>query len=316
MVDSDDWVNLGGSDIGTNVGLPSEDLSGTAKCFEKYKFDALFVIGGFEAFRAVSQLRKAREQYHSFRIPLILLPASMSNGVPGTEYSLGSDTSLNTLVNFCDVIRQSASSSRRCVFVVEAQGGESGYLATLAGLAVGAVTVYTPDRCIDLERLSGDVGFLRRYFERDHGANQAGKIIIRNERSSPIYSTEMVAKIMQDEGKNRFQVQGVVPGHFQQGGKVSPIDRIRGFRLAVKCMEHLESFAGSSADEIMNDERSATVIGFKGSHVCLSPFGGSTGVEATDADWQRQRPVNEPWMEVQSVVDALSGRASREVQFG
>ncbi|EAU31908.1 6-phosphofructokinase beta subunit [Aspergillus terreus NIH2624] len=310
VLESDDWLNLGGSDIGTNCGLPSEDMHTTAKCFELYRFDALFVIGGFEAFTAISQLRLAREVYPAFRIPLILLPASVSNNVPGTEYSLGSDTSLNTLVTFCDVIRQSASSSGHCVFVVEAQGADSGYLATLAGLAVGAATVYTPDRKINLARLSGDVAYLRQQFGQDHGANQAGKIIIRNERTSPIYTTEMIAKILQDEGNNRFQAQGVVPGHFQQGGHVSPIDRIRAFRMAVKCMEHLESFAGRSADEIMADEDSVTVIGFKDSHVQLSPFGGLTGVEATDTNWAHQRPVHEPWLKLQHVVDALSGRAS------
>ncbi|KAF9894718.1 hypothetical protein FE257_006608 [Aspergillus nanangensis] len=308
---TDDWVNLGGSEIGTNCSLPSEDMETTAACFEKYRFDALFVIGGFEAFTAISQLRKAREQYRALRIPLILLPASMSNDVPGTEYSLGSDTSLNTLVGFCDVIRQSASSSRHCVFVVETQG--SGHLATLAGLAVGAVTVYTPERGMDLQRIMGDVKFLRDQFSQDHGANQAGKIIIRNERTSRVYNTHVVAKIMQDEGNHRFSAQGVVPGHFQQGGKVSPIDRIRAFRMAIKCMEHLESFAGRSADEIMDDDHSVTVIGIKDSHICLSPFGGQHGVEATETDWQRQRPSNELWMELQDVVDALSGRGSMAV---
>src|SRR5437773_524610 len=99
-LESDLWVNEGGSEIGTNRGLPSEDMAKTAYCFELYKFDALLVIGGFEAFVAISQLRKAREQYPVFKIPLVLLPATISNNVPGTEFSLGSDTCLNALVSF------------------------------------------------------------------------------------------------------------------------------------------------------------------------------------------------------------------------
>ena len=87
----------------------------TAKVIEMYKFDALFLIGGFEAFTAASQLRKAREQFDALKIPLVVLPATVSNNVPGTEYSLGSDTCLNTLLGFCDAIRQSASASRRRV---------------------------------------------------------------------------------------------------------------------------------------------------------------------------------------------------------
>src|SRR6266498_1033325 len=121
-LDVDGWVNQGGSEIGTNRGLPSEDLAKTAECFELYKFDALFVIGGFEAFSACAELRKAREKYDVFKIPLIVLPATISNNVPGTEYSLGSDTCLNALIRYCDDIRQSASSSRRRVFIVETQG--------------------------------------------------------------------------------------------------------------------------------------------------------------------------------------------------
>ncbi|KAE8354402.1 phosphofructokinase 2 [Aspergillus coremiiformis] len=307
-LESGDWVNDGGSDIGTNAGLPSDDMETTAQCFEQYKFDALFVIGGFEAFTAVSQLRKAREQYPAFRIPLVLLPACMANNVPGTEYSLGSDTSLNTLVYFCDVVRQSASSSGHCVFVVEAQGAE--YLATAAALAAGAMTVYTPDRGITLQNLTGDIEYLRQQFAQDHGANRSGKLIIRNDQTSTIYSTAEIASIIKQESNNRFDAQGVVPGHFQQGGKVSSIDRIRAFRLAVKCMEHLETFAGRSADEIMGDEKSAVVISIKQSHIRLLSMGGPTGVEATDTDWKRQRPKTQNWLEIQEAVDSLSGRSS------
>ena len=144
------WVNKGGSEIGTNRGLPSEDIEKTAKCFSIYEFDALFVIGGFEAFTALSELRKARDKYPAFRIPMILLPATISNNVPGSDYSIGSDTCLNALVQYCDAIRQSASASRRRVFVVETQGGKSGYVATLAGLCVGALCVYTPEEGINI----------------------------------------------------------------------------------------------------------------------------------------------------------------------
>jgi 6-phosphofructokinase 1 len=64
-----------------------------------YRFEALLVIGGFEAFIAVSQRLKARDQYEAFKIPLILLPANIGNDVPRTK-SLGNETYLNTLVNF------------------------------------------------------------------------------------------------------------------------------------------------------------------------------------------------------------------------
>ena len=92
------WISRGGSEIGTNRDLPSKaGIQETADCFKLWNFDALFIIGGFEAFTALSELRVAREKFPSFRIPMALLPATISNNVPGTEFSIGSDTCLNAL---------------------------------------------------------------------------------------------------------------------------------------------------------------------------------------------------------------------------
>ncbi|CAG8935567.1 unnamed protein product [Penicillium salamii] len=308
-LEADSWVNEGGSDIGTNRTLPSADMENTAKCFELYKFDALFVVGGFEAFTAVSELRQARAKYDAFKIPLIVLPATISNNVPGTEYSLGSDTCLNTLIDFCDAIRQSASSSRRRVFVIETQGGKSGYIATTAGLAVGAVAVYIPEQGVDIKMLSRDIDFLRDNFIRDKGANRAGKIILRNECASSTYTTQFIADMIKEEAKGRFESRAAVPGHFQQGGKPSPMDRVRALRMAIRCMEHIEGYAGKSRDDIAADPLSSAVIGVKGSQVLFSPMGGDTGLEETETDWARRRPKSEFWLELQDVVNVLSGRS-------
>jgi 6-phosphofructokinase 1 len=78
------------------------------------------------------------------------MQATISNNVPGTEYSVGSDTCLNALIQYCDACKQSASASRRRVFVIETQGGKSGYVATVAGLSIGALAVYTPEEGISV----------------------------------------------------------------------------------------------------------------------------------------------------------------------
>ncbi|OKL62420.1 ATP-dependent 6-phosphofructokinase [Talaromyces atroroseus] len=310
-LESDNWVNEGGSEIGTNRGLPGDDLEATARAFEKYKFGALFIVGGFEAFTAASQLRKGREFYSAFKIPTVVLPATISNNVPGTEYSLGSDTCLNTLIDFCDAIRQSASSSRRRVFVVETQGGRSGYIATTAGLSIGAAAVYIPEEGINIKMLARDIEFLRANFASDRGANRAGKIILRNETASQTYTTQVIADMIKEEAGGRFESRAAVPGHFQQGGKPSPMDRVRALRMAIKCMQHLESFVGKSPDEIAQDEFSSSVIGVKGSQVLFSPMGGPGGLEFTDTDWDKRRPKNEFWLELQGLVDILSGRSHK-----
>lgn len=305
---------MGGSEIGTNRSLPSDDLDTTAHCFEKYEFDALFIIGGFEAFASLSQLRTARTRFPSFRIPMILLPATVSNNVPGTEHSLGSDTCLNALVYFCDVIRQSASASRNRVFVIETQGGSSGYVATVAGLAVGAYAVYIPEEGIKLDMIARDVRGLRRTFDTVHGESRAGKLLLRNERASTTYSTEAMGAIIRDEAAGRFETRTANPGHFQQGDKPSPLDRVRAMRLATKCMQELEELHSLSGEDIMNDERASSVIGIRGRDVIINPMGGSTGLEASDTDWNARRPEKDFWRGMRAVSDMLSGRflAERE----
>ena len=132
----DNWTTRGGSELGTNRVLPDFDLGTVASKFQQHNIDSLLIIGGFEAFQALLSLERARSNYPRFQIPMVCLPATISNNVPMTEFSLGSDTSLNALVEACDAIKQSASASRNRVFVVETQGGMSGYIATLGALAV------------------------------------------------------------------------------------------------------------------------------------------------------------------------------------
>ena len=304
-LDVDGLVNQGGSEIGTNRGLPSEDMAKTAECFGLYKFDALFVIGGFEAFTAVSELRKARQQYPVFKIPICVLPATISNNVPGTEYSIGTDTCLNALIRYCDDIRQSASSSRRRVFIVETQGGRSGYVATMAGLSIGALAVYIPEQGINIKMLARDIEHLRQSFALDRGESRAGKIILRNERASSTYTTEMIANMIKEEANGRFESRFAVPGHVQQGGEPSPMDRVRSLRMAIKCMQHLESFAEKTPDEIASDGLSTAVIGIKGAQVV---FSGMKHLEENETDWKDRRPKDEFWLGLIDIVETLSGR--------
>ena len=306
-LDAESWSSRGGSEIGTNRTLPSENLEEVAHVFDKYDIQGLFVIGGFEAFTSVSELRKARDTYRAFKIPMVILPATVSNNVPGTEYSLGSDTCLNALIEFCDTCRQSASASRRRVFVIETQGGQSGYIATIAGLSIGALAVYTPEEGINLKMLDRDIDHLRDTFARDRGQSRAGKIILRNEQASATYTTELIAAMIKEEGKGRFEARVGIPGHFQQGKEPSPMDRVRGVRFGVKSLQHIESFAGKTRSEIADDPMSAVVIGIRGAKV---RFADMETVERKETDWKHRRPKNEYWMALKGIVDTLSGRAT------
>ena len=304
-LEAENWISKGGSEIGTNRNLPSEDYETTAWCMEHFKIDALFAVGGFEAFTAISQMRQARDKYPSFRIPMVILPATVSNNVPGTEYSIGSDTCLNSLIEYCDACRQSASASRRRVFVIETQGGASGYIATIAGLSVGALAVYTPEEGINIKMLDRDIEHLRETFDHDRGQSRAGKIILRNEKASKTYTTEVIANIIREEARGRFESRVGIPGHWQQGTVPSPMDRVRATRFGIRSLQHLESFVGRTPEEIAADEMSVVVIGIRGAKVQLQPM---ERVERDETDWKDRRPKDEFWMELKELVDTLSGR--------
>lgn len=302
----DGWASKGGSEIGTNRELPSESgMEHIANLIEQYRFDGLFIVGGFEAYHAISQLRKARDEYPSLCIPIALLPATISNNVPGTEYSIGSDTCLNELTSYCDKIKQSASATRRRVFVIETQGGRSGYVATLAGLGVGASAVYTPEEGISLDMLAADVRHLKEVFAHDKGQSRAGRLILINEKASKVYNAKLVADIIREEAHDRFESRDSIPGHVQQGGVPSAMDRCRAVRLAIKCIEHLETFGKGAHNKVKKDPTSTAVIGIKGASVVFTPM---KTLEEEDTDWPNRRPISAYWTGMKQVVDVLGGR--------
>lgn len=310
----DGWASKGGSEIGTNRELPEESgIELIAELIEKYKFDALFLIGGFEAFHSISQLRKARSRFPSLSIPMTLLPATISNNVPGTEYSLGSDTCLNELVAYCDKIKQSASATRRRVFVIETQGGRCGYVAILGGLGVGASAVYIPEEGISLDMLNADVGHLKEVFRKDRGQSRAGRLILVNEKSSRVFSARLIADIIREEAHDRFESRDSIPGHVQQGGVPSAMDRCRAVRLAIKCIQHLEQYGPkpqTNPEKINKDPLSASVIGIQGADVIFSPM---ETLEEKETDWKNRRPIAAHWLEYKEVVDILGGRPAYPV---
>ncbi|OAA47060.1 6-phosphofructokinase [Metarhizium rileyi] len=302
----DGWASKGGSEIGTNRELPEESgMELIANLIEQYEFDALFIVGGFEAFHSVAQLRKARDEYPSLCIPICLLPATISNNVPGTEYSLGSDTCLNELVSYCDKIKQSASATRRRVFVIETQGGRCGYVATLSGLSVGASAVYIPEEGISLSMLNADVNHLKHVFKNDRGQSRAGRLILVNEKASKVYDAKLIASIIREEAHDRFESRESIPGHVQQGGVPSPMDRCRAVRLAIKCIQHLEDFGCNAHNRVKKDPNSTSVIGIQGSEVVFTPM---KALEEQGTDWPNRRPKAAHWLEVRDVVDMLGGR--------
>ena len=325
-IDVENWHNLGGSELGTNRSVAAEDLGTIAYYFQKFKFDGLIILGGFEGFKSLKQLREGRETHPIFNIPMVLIPCTISNNVPGTEYSLGVDTCLNTLVKYLDDIKQSASATRRRVFVVEVQGGHSGYIASFIGLITGAVSVYTPEDKISLSSIMEDLSLLKENFRHDQGEDRNGKIVIRNEKASSVYSTELIANIIAEQSKGKFGVRTAIPGHVQQGAFPSSKDRVTAARFAVKCCKFLEqwnkknlakgnddahvlrfkySAQGEKVPTVEHEDDSAAVICVNGSRVTFKPIA-ELWEKETSLEYRKGLEVH--WEDFKQIGDILSGR--------
>ncbi|GAC94034.1 6-phosphofructokinase [Pseudozyma hubeiensis SY62] len=316
----DNWATRGGSELGVNRHLPDIDIGAVAAKLQEHKIEGLLIVGGFEAFSSVKILNDNRDRYPAFRIPIVGLPATISNNVPMNEFSLGSDTSLNALVDACDAVKQSASASRNRVFVVETQGGKCGYIAVMGALAAGAVLVYTPEVGIGLQQLGKDVAFLKRRFQLDVKGKSEGRLVIRNEKSSDVFTTEVITKILKEEGSSLFDSRSASLGHTLQGGVPSPLDRVRATRLALKCCEFLESEAlkqrssssasskgsGGAASEKSYSDDTAVMITIQGSTICFT----SATEMARNADVKNRRGKTAWWHELKALVELLGGRTA------
>ena len=285
------WSSQGGSLLGTNRLIPKgSDLYAIARVIEDQKIDALMVIGGWTAYEAANTLLNSRANYPAFKIPMICIPASINNNLPGSELSLGADTALNNIVDAVDKIKQSAVATER-TFVVEVMGHYCGYLALMSGLATGAERVYLHEEGITLKALQKDVENLTAGFKL---GKRLG-LVIRNEYANKIYDTNFICALFEEEGKDVFDVRPAILGHLQQGGNPSPYDRIHATRLANLSLQYLieEHEKGSSK---------SSFIGMQNGHVQIHDMRDFDRM--VDAEYQR--PREQWWMELRGIASLLS----------
>lgn len=285
------WVAKGGAELGTNRKVPEgSDFYAIARHIEEYNIEGLLIIGGWVGYEAAYQMLMKRPEFPSFNIPIICLPASINNNLPGSELSIGADTALNSIVQAVDKIKQSAVASRRC-FVVEVMGRYCGYLALMSGLATGAERVYMHEEGVTLRDLQADLDRLLAGF-RQH--KRVG-LMIRNEQANQFYTTNFMCSLFEEEGGDLFDVRQAILGHLQQGGNPSPFDRIQATRLAARCVEFLVDQAGQGSSE-------AVFIGLQAGKVKL------TNLEELHrlADKKFQRPKEQWWLRLRPVAKIMA----------
>uniref|UniRef100_A0A8C1IX32 6-phosphofructokinase n=1 Tax=Cyprinus carpio TaxID=7962 RepID=A0A8C1IX32_CYPCA len=227
------WTGQGGSLLGTKRTLPAKHIDKIAEQMRIHNINALLVIGGFEAYLGLMELQAARSKHAEFCVPMVMVPATVSNNIPGSDLSIGADTALNAITDTCDRIKQSASGTKRRVFIIETMGGYCGYLATVGALAAGADAAYIYEEPFDIRDLQSNVEHLT---EKMKTSIQRG-LVLRNENCSENYTTDFIYQLYSEEGKGVFDCRKNVLGHMQQGGAPSPFDRNFGTKIAAKAMQ-------------------------------------------------------------------------------
>jgi len=289
-MDVSGWVSDGGAEIGTNRYLPNaQAIELIAEQVAAHRIDGLVMAGGWTGYEAAHELHRHRHQYAALDIPIVCMPMTINNDVPGTELSIGSDTALNSIVADVDKIRQSAVATRR-VFVVEVMGRDCGYLALLSGLASGAERIYLPEEGITLDSLTADIRILSEGF-------RSGKrlgLIIRSERADPVYTTGFMTSLFEKEGGNLFDARQAILGHIQEGGDPSPFDRIHATSLTARCIEFL-------AEQLESGGRASAMLGFQSGRLQFTDLTSYPTLIEQDA----QRPLEQRWMARRDLSDIM-----------
>jgi len=205
---------------------------------KKHNVDALIAIGGDGTFRGVKTFGE------EFNFPVIGLPGTIDNDLKGTDFTIGYDTAINTVINAVDKIRDTAESHDR-LFIIEVMGRDSGMIALRTGIAAGAEGILIPESKFNVERL----------FDRlENGRkDKTSRIIIVGEGDGE----ESKAFEIGAQVKEKFpqlDTRVSILGHIQRGGKPTCMDRVLASRVGVAAVEALLAGYRGEMVGLLNDE--------------------------------------------------------------
>ena len=204
---------------------------------KKYEIDGVVVIGGDGSFTGASIFSK------EYSIPFVGIPGTIDNDLYGTDYTVGYDTALNTVVEAVDKIRDTASSHNR-IFFVEVMGKEAGFVALHSGIACGAEAIMIPEQSGQHEKL---IGYLST-----RGQMKKSSIILVAEGDDEGNAFEISKKIQ--EVFPQLDIRVSILGHIQRGGSPTCHDRVTASRMGVAAVEALLDDQKSIMIGLVNNE--------------------------------------------------------------
>jgi len=249
-------INRGGTILKTDRSDKFRTVEGRRRAYEAVKknnIDGLVLIGGDGTYLGGKIFNK------EWGVPCIGVPGSIDNDINGTDFTIGSDTAVNTALEAIDKIRDTATSMER-IFVVEVMGRSSGYIAINAALGGGAEDVLIPERKFDMKELCQDIV----------EGNLRGKV------SWIVITAEGVAKAV-DVAETitkttSLETRVVTLGHIQRGGSPTAKDRILATRL------------GSEAVNLLRNCSDAKAVGVIGNKINIVGLGSAVTKKSADVN--------------------------------
>ena len=244
--DVSDIIQRGGTILKTARCMEFKTSEGRQIAYNNIKelgVNGVVVIGGDGTFTG------ARIFNEEFDIPLIGIPGTIDNDLYGTDYTIGYDTALNTVVEAVDKIRDTASAHNR-LFFIEVMGAEAGFIALRSGIAAGAEAIIIPEVTDEIEKLNQLLESGRR--------QRASNIVIVAE-GDEIGGAYKLANNVKKHFPN-YEIRITVLGHLQRGGSPSAFDRVTASRL------------GYAAVEALLDDQKSTMVGIQNNEILTIPF--------------------------------------------
>ncbi|MCQ6273426.1 6-phosphofructokinase [Bacillus sp. V3B] len=201
---------------------------------KKAGIDGLVVIGGDGSYRGAKALTE-----HGF--PCVGVPGTIDNDIAGTQFTIGFDTALNTVIDAIDKIRDTATSHER-TFVIEVMGRNAGDIALWAGLAGGAETILIPEENYNMEEICNR---LKRGQER---GKKHSIIVVAEGVASGVELGKRIKELTD------FDTRVSVLGHMQRGGSPTAFDRVLASRLGARAVELIMAGQGGRAVGIENNQ--------------------------------------------------------------
>ncbi|WP_423147618.1 6-phosphofructokinase [Rubrolithibacter danxiaensis] len=218
-------IQRGGTILKTARSDDFRTKEGRKIAYEQLKqnnIDALVAIGGDGTFTGANIF------LDEYDIPVVGLPGTIDNDLMGTDFTIGYDTAINTVINAVDKIRDTAESHDR-LFIVEVMGRDSGLIALRSGIGVGAEAILIPEEKTDINALLTRLENSRK--------DKSSKIIIVAEGDTGTGAFEL-AEIVKEKFPN-IDTRLSILGHIQRGGRPTCMDRVLSSRLGVAAVEAL-----------------------------------------------------------------------------